>query len=202
MIECKTIHDIRHAHTGDAPEAAKYRDTYHGDYCLLVARSFSNQVTFTSELRTHGVSAWTVDDIAQAVALGLDCSQMRELFVPGFAAEALDDLAWARVHGPAKRLRVVASLLIDIGLEQQRNAHRLRDGSPVPRLTADVALSLLDDRLTVAGSAGGVTREEIDAALTWLTSPYVGRAIWADDSRTAIVIRPFLDHADPQLSRH
>ena len=69
-------------------------------------------------------------------------------------------------------------------------AHTLADSASVPRLTADVALSLIDDRLTAAGSTHGVTREEIDAAFTWLTSPYVGKAIWADENQTAIVIRP------------
>jgi hypothetical protein len=97
-----------------------------------------------------------------------------------------------KVHGPAKRLRVVASLLIEIGLAQQRMAQGLDDTPSTPRLTADVALSLLDDRLTSGGSTHGVTHEEIDAAFTWLTSPYVGRAVWADDGRTSIVIRPSL----------
>ncbi len=45
-------------------------------------------------------------------------------------------------------------------------AHTLADSASVPRLTADVAASLIDDRLTAAGSTHGVTREEIDAAFT------------------------------------
>ena len=93
-------------------------------------------------------------------------------------------------HGRAKRLRVVASLLVELGLQQQHMALTLADSSSVPRLTADVALSSIDDRLSAAGSTHGVTREEIDAAFTWLTSPYVDRALWSDDSHTAIVIRP------------
>lgn len=115
---------------------------------------------------------------------------MRELFAPGFAADSLDDLARTKTHCSAKRLRVVASWLVEIGLEQQRMAHALADDTPAARLTADVALSTIDDRLTAAGSTHGVTREEIDAAFTWLTSPYVDRAVWTDDSRIAIVIRP------------
>ncbi len=95
-----------------------------------------------------------------------------------------------RVHGADKRLRVVVSLLVDIGFEQQRTAQTLDRLASAPRLTADVALGLLDDRLTAAGSTHGVTCEEIDAAFTWLTSPYVDRAIWTGDDRSAIVIRP------------
>jgi hypothetical protein len=190
MIECKLSPGHGGPHNADPAEAVKYRDVYHAAYCVLVGPSFSNQTTFAAELHTHGAAAWTVDDLSRAAAMRLDCSQMRELFAPGFAAERLDDLAWAQTHGLAKRLRVVASLLVDIGLAQQRMAHSLDDSTSVPRLTTDVALSLIDDRLTAAGSSHGVTREEIAAAFTWLTSPYVGRAVWADESRTAIVIRP------------
>jgi len=96
-------------------------------------------------------------------------------------------------------LRVVASLLVEIGLAQQKVAQDLSDPSAaaslsnhdsVPLLTRDVALTLIDDRLSGAASTRGVTRDEIDAAFTWLTSPYVARAIWTDDTHTAIVIRP------------
>lgn len=191
MIECKLSSIGRGAHTGDAAEAAKYRDTYHAAYCILVAPSLSNQTTFVSELHAHGVAAWSTDDLARAAAMRLDCWQMRDLFAPGFGAEKLDDLAWDRTHGPAKRLRVVASWLVEIGLELQKMAQRLAEDTPPPRLTADVALSCIDDRLRMMHGTHGVTREEIDAAFTWLTSPYVGRAIWTDESRTAIVMRPF-----------
>lgn len=190
MIECKLTRDAELARLSAVAEAAKYRDVYHADYCVLVAPSFYAGATFVSELHEHGVAAWAVDDFARAAALRIDCSQMRGLFAPGFAADGLDDLAWAQIHGSGKRLRVVASWLIEIGLAQQRMALALTTGTPAPRLSGDVALSMIDERLTAAGSTQGVTREEIDAAFTWLTSPYVGKAIWTDDSRTAIVIRP------------
>lgn len=192
MIECKLSSIERGAHTGDPAEAAKYRDAYHAAYCVLVAPSLTNQTTFVSELSTHGVAAWSVQDFARAATLRLECSQMRDLFASGFAAPKLDDLAWAQTHGPAKRLRVVASWLVEIGLNLQKVAQRLAEDAPPPRLTSGVALSTIDDRLRAVNSTRGVTREEIDAAFTWLTSPYVARAIWTDESRTAIVIRPFL----------
>ena len=115
---------------------------------------------------------------------------MRASFAPGFAADPLDDFAWAVVHGPAKRLRVVASLVVESALDQQRMAHGVgRDGS-LPRFTADVALALLDNQLTASGATNGGTREEIEAAFAWLTSPYVDRALWDDATHTAIVVRP------------
>jgi hypothetical protein len=190
MLECK-LERADHIVNSDAvAEAAKYREPYRADYCALVAPAFDAQLTFASEMQTHGVAAWTVEDLVRAATLRLDCSRMRELFASGYAADRLDDLAWAQIHGPPKRLRVVASLLVQIGLAQQSMAYNLGDNASTPRLTADVALSLVDDQLTAAGSTHGVTREEIDAAFTWLTSPYVGRAIWTGDDRSAIVIRP------------
>jgi hypothetical protein len=198
-VECKLGRDDSISQSDAVAETAKFREPYRADCCMLVAPSFDAEVTFVSELHTHGVSAWTVDDLVRAATLRLDCSQLRPLFAPGYAADALGDLAWARVHGPAKRLRVVASLLLEIALAQQKIAQRLSDPSlvvslsnrdSVPLLTRDVALSLIDDRLAGAGSTRGVTRDEIDAAFIWLASPYVARAIWTDDTHIAIVVRP------------
>jgi hypothetical protein len=67
-----------------------------------------------------------------------------------------------KIHGPAKRLRVIASLPVEIGLAslpveiglaQQRMSHDLA-GADTPLLTRDVALSLIDDRITAAGTRG------------------------------------------------
>ncbi len=43
-----------------------------------------------------------------------------------------------------------------------------------------------------AGVAAPLARERLkrEAAFTWLTSPYVDRAIWADGERSAITVRP------------
>ncbi len=192
MIECKLLGHRNLAESGAPAEAARHRDGYGAQYCALVAVALDAEPNFVAELRTHGVAAWTADDLARAAALRLDCSRMRPLFESGFAVNALDDLAWEHLHGSAKRLRVVASLLLDVGLAQQRMAQAIGDGAAPPRLAADVALSLIDERLPAAGSAHGATREEVEAAFTWLTSPYVDRALWSDENRSAIVIRPEL----------
>lgn len=190
MIECKLGRDDTISQSDAVAEAAKYRDAYHGQFCALVAPSFDAEATFVSELRTHGVAAWSTADLVRAATLRLDCWQMRALFAPGYAADPLDDMAWAQIHGPAKRLRVVASLLIEIGLAQQKMAHDLGDPASSPLLTRDVALSLIDERLTESGSTNGVTRDEINAAFTWLTSPYVNRAAWTGNDGAAIVVTP------------
>lgn len=190
MIECKLERPDHIVNSDAVAEAAKYREPYQAQFCALVAPAFHDQLTFSAEMRAHGVAAWTVDDLVRAATLRLDCSRMRDLFLAGYAAGLLDDTEWAQIHGPAKRLRVVASLLTLIGLAQQSMAYNIGDRASMPRLTADVALTLLDDRLTAVGSMHGVMREEVDAAFAWLTSEYVGRAIWTDNSRSAIVIRP------------
>jgi|HubBroStandDraft_5_1064220.scaffolds.fasta_scaffold09538_2 hypothetical protein len=187
MLECKLARDDTVSQSDAVAEAAKYRDAYHADYCALVAPSFDAEVTFVTELRTHNVAAWSVTDLVRAVTLRLDAVQLRALFASGYAADPLDDLAWDLIHGPAKRLRVIGSLLVEIGLAQQKMSHDLAGGSS-PLLTRDVALALIDDRIAAAGSTRGVSRDEIDAAFAWLTSPYVKRAIWTDSSCTAIVI--------------
>lgn len=66
MIECKLSPDHNVAHTNAAVEAGKYRDVYRGTYCVLVALSFYAEATFGSELHTHGVAAWSVDDLFRA----------------------------------------------------------------------------------------------------------------------------------------
>lgn len=192
MIECKIGRTDSISASNAPAEAAKFRDAYRADYCALVAPAFDSVVTFASELQTHGVAAWTTDDLFRAARLRLDCSKMRGLFAPGFAADALDDLAWENVHGSLRRLRVVTSLVMKVGLTQQQLALEVGNGASTPRLTRDVALSLLDDHLKTAGSTQGARIDEIDAAFSWLTNPLVGKAIWTDDTHTAIVIRPSL----------
>lgn len=148
LIECKLEAGPSISNSIAVVEAARYRQAYRTAYSALVADAFDSEVNFVSELRTHGVAAWTVDDLIRAATLRLDCSQVLQLFAAGFAADKLDDIEREAMHGAPKRLRVVASLLVEIGLQQQRMALTLANGTSVPRLTADVALSTIDDRLT------------------------------------------------------
>lgn len=189
-IECKLSGGDHVVGSASVAEAAKYREPYRADVCALVAPAFAPQVTFDSEMHAHGVSAWTVGDLVRAATLRLDCWDLRACFAPGYAAGPLENLAWAKVAGAAKHLRVTASLILEMGLAQQRMARTLGDPASAPRMSVDVALSLIDDRLSAAGSTRGVTREEVAAAFTWLTSPYVARALWVDEQQTAIVVRP------------
>jgi hypothetical protein len=187
MIECKLSADIGDSHSAAAAEATKFKDTYHGDYCILVAPSYEGEVTFASELQVHNVSAWTVDDITHALAAACNPLQLQNLLKAGFAEDALDDFLWDRLHGRAKRLRVIASVLVQEGLRQQRLDHALGDGAQAPHFNIDVAMSVVDTFLGANGATAGCARDDVQAAFEWLTSPYVGRAVWVNETHDAIV---------------
>ena len=189
MIECKLSSVVAQAHTAAAAEAAKFKTRYHGDVCALVAPQFEGEVTFASELQVHGVSAWSVDDLVLALQHGCGPIELRPLFGPGFAKDSIEELLWNRVHGRAKRVRVVASIVLQEAMRQQRLHVAL--GGQAPLFTADVAMSVVDTYLSAQGATAACSREDVQAAFDWLTSPFVEQAIWLNDDRTAIVVRPF-----------
>lgn len=83
MLECKTWSGT-HRPPHDIAEAAKYRDQYHATYSLIVAPMISEYETeIVSELATHAVSAWTVDDIAQLLDAAVDPYELRPALAPG-----------------------------------------------------------------------------------------------------------------------
>jgi DNA-binding phage protein len=188
MIECKLSADIGDSHSAAAAEAAKFKESYHGTFCILVAPSFEGEVTFASELQVHNVSAWTVDDLTRVLSAGCNAFDAKALLRAGFAEDALDDFLWGRLHGRAKRLRVIASVIIQEGLRQQRLDRALGDGSQAPHFTVDVAMSVVDTFLGANGTTAACNREDVQAAFAWLTSPYVGRAVWLNQTHDAIVL--------------
>jgi len=189
MIECKLSADIGDSHSAAAAEATKFKDSYHGKYCILVAPSYEGEVTFASELQVHNVSVWTVDDLTRAVQAGCDALDLAGVLNAGFAEDMLDDFLWDRLHGRAKRLRVIASIVTQEGLRQQRLDHALGGGSEAPHFTIDVAMSVVDTVLGANGASAACARDDVQAAFEWLTSPYVGRAVWVNETHDAIVLR-------------
>ncbi|HEY9085768.1 MAG TPA: hypothetical protein VIN40_07530 [Candidatus Tyrphobacter sp.] len=69
---------------------------------MLIGPSYREATELASELHTHGVSAWTVDDLCALLEAGSDPYEMRPLFAPGFASDVLPALMWERNHGHAK----------------------------------------------------------------------------------------------------
>ncbi len=188
MLECKTA-GVADVSNPDALEACKYRDAYGAQYCAIIGPSFSESIEFTSELKTHGVSAWTVEDLQHLLAMQSSPREMLALLQPGFVSDVLPLVRWNRDHDVRKRVRLVSDYLREAGWAAQIAA--AKQGSPqnAPRLTEDAAMLLVDQRLAAEGAAAACERGEVQAAFAYLTSPLVNDAVWIDEhARDAIVI--------------
>ncbi|MBV9720169.1 MAG: hypothetical protein JOZ77_12690 [Candidatus Eremiobacteraeota bacterium] len=169
MIECKSGDEG----TNDPSvfEAAKYKDAFGAQFSALVGRAFSGEIELVKELHNHGVSAWTVDDLETLLRIGANAFEMRPLFAPGFAADALDDVLWERHHGRAKRVRLIADAIVRTGRITQ--AGYSGASSEAPRITEDVAMVLVDQDLAANGSSATCTRADVRAAIEYLANPLV-----------------------------
>lgn len=190
MIECKTSR--RAVHKPDAVEAVKFKDDYGAQYCAMVGTVFAEDLELASELGTHAISAFTIDDLQQLLRIGSNPHEMRPLFAPGFVADRIGNFLWERTHGAAKRVALICRYLRDAGWHAQvAFANANRDNGTVadaPRLTVDAAMLLVDQRLADEGSQATCSRAEVSAAFAHLTNPLVGMAVWLDDHRDAIAI--------------
>ena len=183
MIECKSSDEG--VNDPSVFEAAKYRDAYGAQCCALVARAFSGEIELVKELHNHGVSAWTVDDLETLLRSGANPFEMRPLFAPGFAAEAIDDLQWERHHGRAKRVRLIADAIVRTGRTTQIAYHGAASESP--RITEDVAMVLVDEDLAAQGSPATCTRADVQAAIEYLANPLVGLVERDSDGSVVVV---------------
>lgn len=187
MLECKTGSANAIVTQPNVVEAAKYRATYGAAYCALVGPSFGAETAFAGELRTHGVSAWTLDDLTAVVQAGFDPAALRALFAPGLVADVVDDAVWSAAHGAGKRVGAICDAIEAIAARQQRVA--LGEApADAPLLDVDAAMMLLDEHFADRGSAARCSRGDVVAAFDWLTHPRVGRAMWTGEDRRAIVV--------------
>jgi restriction endonuclease len=186
MLECKTSSGAAVPHP-DVAEAAKWRESYGGDYSMIVGPHFGEADSeFTSELDLHRVSAWTVDDLVAALRIAADADELRAVFAPGYAEDHLPALVWERTHGRAKRVAVTAQLIREVVWRRQVSLLGNRDEAPA--ISEDVAMALVDEALDTRGSKAVCTREEVRAAFAHLTSPLVRTARWLDEPGGAIVV--------------
>lgn len=186
MLECKTgAGDVTNP---DAVEASKYRAPYDAQYCALIGPGFAEDAELGSELATHGVSAWTVDDLQRLLRVESNPYEMLTLLKPGFVADVIDTLLWNRVHGETKRLQLVCRYLCEGGWAAQAAAAKQGPPQNAPLLTIDAAMLLVDQRLADEGSDASCTREEVQLAFEYLTSPLVGTAVWSENAHDAIVV--------------
>jgi DNA primase len=180
LLECKTARRI--VTQPDAAEAAKFRDAFKADRCVLVGPDFSDEIELLQELQTHRVTALTVPDIATLLHVGANPLEVQRLLVPGYACDVMSDLLWERGHGLAKRVATIAFLLAREGWQAQRNAAEQRDAGDPPRLTVDAAMLLVDTALRNAGSSQACARAEVEQAFAYLASPNVGAAVRDGDA--------------------
>ncbi len=186
MLECKTSSGAAVPHP-DVAEAAKWRESYAGDYSMIIGPSFSEADSeLTSELALHHVSAWSVDDLVAALRIGADPDELRAVFAPGYAEDHLPALVWERTHGRAKRVAVTAQLIRE--LVWRRQVSLLGNREEAPAISEDVAMALVDEALEMRGSKAVCAREEVRAAFAHLTSPLVRAARWLDEPGGAIVV--------------
>jgi hypothetical protein len=186
MIECKTTAKVMQR--PDIFEAAKYREQFGAQYAILIAPAFGDDKVIADECKTHGVSAWSVDDLSRLLELGASALELRPMLEPGIAENARTELEWQRNHGATKRAAVICDALSEAGWNAQLSAVDFHAPAQAPLLREDSGMLLVDEYLRSHGSHTPCTRAEVREAFDYLTHPRVGLAAWTDASRVAIVI--------------
>ncbi len=185
MLECKSGVDIQKDQM--VFEAAKYREAYNAQYCIIVGPQFGQRYDIVSELQAHNVSAWSIDALIMALTMSANPLELRPLFESGFAEDRINDILWERNHGECKRVRMVADIMQSVGWLSQTAAAQANSPSTAPLLTQDAAMLLVDQELAAQGAHVNCTREEVRLAFEWLTNPMVSVATWTPD-KSGIVI--------------
>jgi hypothetical protein len=197
MLECKTGKRI--VEEPDAAEAAKFVGPFKADFAVMIGPEFSEEIELLDELKNHRVTAMTVLDLTTLLTLRANFQEVRAILQPGFASDLIGDLTWERRHGRAKRVAVVTELIHREGWASQVTAAEQSDRGEAPHLTIDAAMLLVDAALKAAGSTQACTREEVEAAFTYLTHARVQLATWLDVGGSAIaILRPY--NASTRLS--
>ncbi len=188
MVECKTGAGV--VTQPDAVEASKWAGQYNAQYCTLIGPGFSEEVELHDELLTHKVSAWTIDDLVTVLQERLNPQELRTCFALGFAEDAITDVLWERRHGRRKRVTYVANVLLQDGWNMQVAAATQADPANAAHLTIDAAMMLVQQRLTAANATRACTRDEIEAAVVYLSNVLTARAMRLDDGSVVILTPP------------
>ena len=188
IVECKTAQPGATVNAPRLEEPAKFRGAYKAEFAVLVGPALSADSVFESEMQTHGVSVWTVDDIVNALRLGVGPLGCRDLFAAGIVEDRLADLAWDHEHGEEKRLAVIASVLHTTAWNAQKALVGRVDATDAPALTVDAALMLVDTALQQANATGGATRAEVGTAIADLVRARIVSHVPGRDG--VVMIRP------------
>lgn len=185
-LECKTAKSV--VTQPDALEASKFRDAYGAQYSALVGPEFSDETELLTELQTHRVTAFAVLELQTLLHVRASPLEIKHLLVPGYASDTIADLLWERRHGESKRVATVAALIVQQGWNAQKIAAEQGGPQNAPHLTVDAAMLLVDEALKTAGSTQACTREEVEEAFAWVTSPIVGAAVREADA--LVIVAP------------
>ncbi len=186
-IECKTSkHPVNQTQAPE--EAAKFRDALHAQYSVLAGPEFSSELELLDELQNHRVTAFAVADLQTLLELEATALEIESLLIPGYCSDRIADFLWQRRHGAAKRISTIAHLIVRGGWKLQVTSAKMTDGGDSPRLTLDYAHGMVEQALEDEGSIQGCMRADVVRAFEVLTSAIDGRAVWADDECSSIVI--------------
>lgn len=185
-LECKTAKTI--VTDPDCVEASKFRQPYGAQLSALVGPAFSDETELSSELQTHGVTALAVPELQTLLHLKATALEIKAIMKPGYAADTIADLLWERRHGRYKRVATVAALVAQEGWNSQRIAAQQGGPQNAPRITADAAMLLVDQALQNAGSTQACTKDDVEEAFAWLSSPRVGSAVM--DADAIVIVAP------------
>jgi hypothetical protein len=186
-LECKTAKTI--VTQPDAAEASKFLRAFDADYGLLIGPDFTDETQLVQELRTHGVTAFTVADLITLLALAANPLELRAILQPGFAFEAIADLAWDRRHGRTKRIATLAALIQREGWREQSASAGQPARGNAPHLTIDAAMFLVDQALRAAGSTCSCARDEVALAFDHLTDPLIAIAVRLESDNAIVILR-------------
>jgi hypothetical protein len=188
ILECEASQSGLIRRVGGVVEAAKHRESYRAHHAILLGPSFQRLGTLDEELQTHDVGLWTVDDVIEAISSEQTIYDLQVLFAAGRAANKLQQLAWNREHGAARRVRIIGGVLIEQGWKAQVLFAQQAGLDQAPLLTEDSAMMLVDSWLQQNGATTGCAREDVRAAFAYLTNPLVGRAVGVSGRDDAIIL--------------
>ena len=168
ILECKTASPGGIVSNPRPEEPAKFMADAGAQHALLLGPAFGKDASLDDELVQHGVSLWTVDDLATALVQQIGPDELREALAPGRAEVALRALLWERDHGRRKRIEVIAELTARLGWDLQRTLAQGVALDQVPPLTEETLFMLVDEELVHESVTAGATLEEARAALQLL----------------------------------
>ena len=168
ILECKTAKPGGIVNNPRPAEPASFFETYHAHKAILIGPAFSDEASLKSELMTHGVALWTVEDLATVLQAQIGPLELLPLLQPGSARDACASVLWERDHGRRKRIAAISERILRVGWRAQAMFASKIAPNETPVLTRDTLLLLVDGELVSEGMTIGAAPEEYGAAFEML----------------------------------